>query len=254
MQMKGNTVLVTGGGSGIGRRIAEEFLVRGNEIVIAARADKALSETLAADPGVRSVALDQADQHSIDAFADDVRTRHPDVNVLVNNAGIQRPENLLLGKTDDAEAQVITNLLGPIRVTAALLPQLMAKPRATIVNVSSGLGFVPSAAVPTYSATKAAMHAYTRALRFQLRYTGVQVIEIVPPYVQTNLQGGGGGDPSAMPLNDFIDEVMQLLTDDPGNEEVLVDRVKPFRFAERDRTFEKLFRQFNEQLVLATNR
>ena len=245
MKMTGNTVLVTGGGSGIGRRLAEEFLARGNKVVVAARADKALSETLAADPEVRSVVLDQSDTASVASFAEQVRREHPDLNVLINNAGIQRPEDLTKGETADAEAQVTINLLGPIRVTAALLQGLMSKPQATIINVSSGLGFVPSVMVPTYSATKAAIHAYTLALRFQLRHTTVQVIEIVPPYVQTNLQGQGGRDPSAMPLDDFIHDVMSLLTNEPDIEEVLVDEVKAFRFAQRDGTFDKLFEQFN---------
>ena len=251
MEMTGNTVLVTGGGSGIGRRLADEFLARGNQVVIAARADRVIADTLAADPGARSVVLDQSDPLSIAVFAEEVRARHPDVNVLVNNAGIQRPEDLTRGRVDDAEAQVVTNLLGPIRVTAALLSQLMDKPRATIINVSSGLGFLPSAAVPTYSATKAAVHAYTRALRFQLRDTTVQVIEIVPPYVQTGLQGHDGADPSAMPLDAFIDEVVQILTDEPDAVEVLVDRVKAFRFAERDGMSDELFTQLNERAARA---
>ena len=253
MEMTGNTVLVTGDGSGTGRRLAEEFLARGNQVVIAACADRMSAETLAADPGARSVVLDQSDPFSIAAFAEEVRSRHSDVSVLINNAGIQLPEDLTRGKTDDAEAQVITNLLGPIRVTAALMSQLMDKPRATIINVSSGLGFLPSAAVPTYSATKAAVHAYTRALRVQLRDTAVQVIEIVPPYVQTGLQGHDGDDPSAMSLDAFIDEVVQMLTDEPNADEVLVERVKAFRFAERDGTSERLFIQFNEQAARAAS-
>ena len=254
MQMTGNTVLVTGGGSGIGQGLAGEFLARGNDVVIAARADKALAQTLAADPQVRSVALDQADARSIATFADEVRTRHPDVNILINNAGIQTPEDLTQGKTGAAEAQIITNLLGPIRVTAALLSQLMSMPHAAIINVSSGLGFVPSAGVPTYSATKAAVHAYTRSLRFQLRDTRVQVIEVVPPYVQTNLQRHESNDPSAMPLDDFVAEVMKLLTDEPEIEEVLVDKVKAFQFAERDGTSDQLFAQMNERAAQASKR
>ena len=132
MEMTGNTVLVTGGATGIGRELAEEFLARGNEVVIAARAGRSLAETLAADPGVQPVVLDQADPRSIARFAAEVGERHPDVNVLINNAGIQRPEDMKQPNTDDAEAQVLTNLLGPIRVTAALVAQLicMASPIA----------------------------------------------------------------------------------------------------------------------------
>ena len=130
----------------------------------------------------------------------------------MNNAGIMRPENLLTQQSDlaDAEAIVATNLLGPIRLTAALLPHLQRQPHAAIVNVSSGLAFLPLALTPTYCATKAAIHSYTESLRYQLRATQIEVLELIPPYVATNLMDGAE-DPRAMPLDKFIAEVMQIL-------------------------------------------
>jgi uncharacterized oxidoreductase len=119
----------------------------------------------------------------------------------VNNAGIQRMEDLTSGQVTDAEAIVTTNLLGPIRLTAALLPFLLTKAEATILNVTSQLAFVPLAMIPTYCATKAALHSYTQSLRFQLRNSSVQVIEIIPPWLQTELQGERGRNPRAMPLD-----------------------------------------------------
>ena len=255
MQMSRNTVLVTGGGSGIGRRLAEEFSALGNRVVIADRGDTDVSELLAAHPDMRSVELDQADPASVAEFSERVKREHPDLNVLINDAGIQRPEDLTKGETAEAVAQISTNLLGPIRVTASLIRGLLQKPHAAIINVSSGLGFLPSAAVPTYCATKAAIHAYTLGLRFQLRETTVQVIEIIPPMVQTNLQRPEDrNQPAAMPVEAFVSEGMDLLTRTPDSDEIVVDRVKSFRFAERNGTFDKAFTEFNERVVQSQRR
>ena len=145
MNLTGNTILITGGGSGIGRGLAQELHALGNRVVIAGRRRQALDETTAANPGMKSLTLDIEDPAAIRAFAAQVATEFPALNVLINNAGIMRPEDLLAQQADlaDAEAIVTTNLLGPIRLTAALLPHLQKQPRAAIVNVSSGLAFVP---------------------------------------------------------------------------------------------------------------
>jgi uncharacterized oxidoreductase len=172
MKTSGNTIVITGGGSGIGRALAEAFHALDNKIIIAGRRQAALDETTAANPGMSSMLLDIEDPAAISAFAANVVKAHPNLNVLINNAGIMRPESL--SEQTDAEATITTNLLGPIRLITALLPALKRQPRSTIMTVSSGLAFVPLAITPTYSATKAAIHSYTQSLRHQLKGTSVE--------------------------------------------------------------------------------
>ena len=250
MKITGNTILITGGGSGIGRALAEAFHKLGNQVTIAGRGRKSLDETIAANPGMKSVTLDVSDPKSIQSFAAQVTKDFPTLNVVINNAGIMKPENLLEAPNylSDAEAIVTTNLLGPIRLTAALLPSLRKQPHATIMTVSSGLAFVPWATTPTYCATKAAIHSYTQSLRYQLKATKVEVIELIPPYVQTTLMGDQQAkDPNAMPLNEFIDEVMSILKSQPDVKEVCVKKVYPLRFAAEggQEKYEAFFNQFN---------
>jgi uncharacterized oxidoreductase len=229
MKLTGNTILVTGGGSGIGRSLAEALHKRGNQVIIAGRRQEVLDQTAAASPGMKAVALNIEDPGAI---ADTVRKltgEFPALNVVVNNAGIMRPEDLKQGAVADAEAIVTTNLLGPIRLTAALMPHLLGQVSATIVNVSSGLAFVPLALTPTYCATKAALHSYTESLRYQLKDTAVSVLEIIPPWVATELMGETPSDPRAMALDKFITETMDLLA--TGAEEICVENVLPLRNA-----------------------
>jgi len=206
-----------------------------------------LDEVTAANPGMSSYVLDVGDAGSIREFARRVTAEHPTLDVLINNAGIMRAEDLLAQTDDlaDAEATVITNVLGPIRLTAALLPALQRRPRSTIVNVSSGLAFVPLAHTPTYSATKAALHSYTQSLRSQLKGTTVEVIELVPPAVQTDLMPGQAANPRAMPLKEYIAEVMGIFESQPGAEEVCVERVKLLRNAEAEGRFGQTFQMLN---------
>ena len=253
MKTTDNTILITGGGSGIGRGLAESFHRLGNQVIISGRGQKALDETTAANPGMKSVTLDVSDPKSIQSFAAQVTKDYPSLNVVINMAGIMGPEDLL-EKPDDlstAESTIATNLLGPIRLTAALLPSLRKQPRATIMTVSSGLAFVPFAVTPTYCATKAAIHSYTQSLRYQLKGTKVEVIELIPPYVQTTLTGDQQAkDPRAMPLDEYINEAMSILKSQPDVKEVCVKRVYPLRFAaeQGQEKYENFFTQFNDTM------
>ena len=231
MKITGNTILITGGGSGIGLALGEEFSRLGNKVIVAARSARKLE--LAAGKGLQPLPVNMAARESIESLARTVVTRFPALNVVIHNAGIMKNENLRTASTSDIALETIaTNLTGPILLTTALLPHLLRQAAATIMTVSSGLGFVPLAMTPTYSATKAAIHSYTQSLRYQLKGTSVSVIELVPPYVQTELMGSRQlNDPAAMPLGEFISEVMGILKSDPDVVEILVKRVQPLRFA-----------------------
>ena len=185
MRISGNTILITGGGSGIGRGLAEAFHALGNHVIIAGRRKQALDETVAANPGMTALTFDIADATGIRSFAAEAEAQFPALNVLINNAGIMRRETLQAQQEDlaDAEATLATNLMGPIRLTAALMPLLQKQAYPAIMNVSSGLGFVPMAPTPTYCATKAAIHSYTQSLRYQLQGSNTEVLELIPPYV-----------------------------------------------------------------------
>lgn len=243
MNITGNTILITGGGTGIGRGLAEALHAAGNHIIIAGRRRQALQETVAANPGMTFEVLDVEDPNAIQTFASRLVKDYPALNVLINNAGIMRAEDLLAETVDvtNAEATIVTNLLGPIRLTSALLPHLRRQTAATVINVSSGLAFVPLALTPAYSATKAAIHSYTQSLRFQLRKTSVQVIELAPPLVATGLSPGQAANPRALPLDDFISESMALLKVNPSATEIYVERVKMQRNAEATGQYEAVF-------------
>jgi uncharacterized oxidoreductase len=253
MKITGNSILITGGGSGIGRGLAEALHKLGNKVIIAGRRKQVLDETTAANPGMASAILNIEDAAGIRTFAAKLVADFPALNVVINNAGIMRPEDLLT-QTDltDAEAIITTNLLGPMRLTTALLPQLLKQPNAAIITVSSGLAFIPMAMTPTYNATKAAIHSYSQALRYQLKSTNVKVLELVPPYVQTELMGSRqAADPRAMPLKDYLAETIELMRTQPDATEILVERVKPLRFAEQNgkEKYDAFFKQFNDAMM-----
>jgi uncharacterized oxidoreductase len=177
---------------------------------------------------------------------------YPTLSVVVHNAGIMRTEVLPEGELKDAEATIATNLLGPMRLTAGLLPLLQVQPQAAILTVSSGLAFVPLSFNPTYCATKAALHSYTQSLRYQLKDTAVQVIELIPPYAQTELTGARQAkDPRAMPLKDYIAETMNLLRNSPEATEICVERVKAQRFAEANGTYQTFYTKVNDAQAAA---
>ena len=234
MKLTGNTVLVTGGGSGIGQALAWRFHALGNAVIVAGRRQEALDETVAGREGMHAYTLDIDDPWAIEEFAAKLVARHPDLNLLVNNAGVMRYEDATACRDlKDAEETVVTNLLGPIRLTNALIDHLAGQPGAGIVNVTSGLAFVPLPKAPTYSATKAAMHSYTQALRQQLKGK-VEVVELAPPAVRTDLTPGQSTRDGYMPLEEFADEAIRLWQAQPTPEEINVERVRFLRFAERN--------------------
>ena len=234
MKTSGNTILVTGGGSGIGREMARWWHARGNVVVVAGRTLAALEETTGGADGFHAMPLDIGEAADIARFAAELSERFPDLNVLVNNAGIMRFEDVS-GARDlaDAEQTIATNLLGPIRLTDALIDRLKARPGSAIVNVTSGLAFVPMPRTATYSATKAALHSYTMSLRAKLDGQ-VEVIEVAPPAVRTELTPGQSARERYMPLDDFIAETMAQFTLDDTPAEVLTGNVLPLRNAERE--------------------
>lgn len=249
MRMTDNTILVTGGGSGIGRELALRFNDLGNTVIVTGRRLEPLQDTIAGRHNMHAIALDVSDPASISTFAQQVTGDHPGLNVLVNNAGIMRYDNLgSAADLHDAEAQIVTNLLGPIRLTNALIDHLKGQPHATIINVSSGLAFVPRADAAIYSATKAAVHSYTISLRERLKGQ-VEVIELAPPAVQTDLTPGQSTREGYMPLGEYIDEVMVLFRQQPTPEEILVERVRFLRWAEREFRFDQAFGAINANAV-----
>lgn len=229
MQMTGNTIFITGGGSGIGRGLAEALHKLGNQVIISGRRKDKLDEVTTANAGMESIVLDVESVESIAAVAKELLAKFPKLNVVINNSGIWKTEDAST-VIDDAgvESVIRTNLLGPLRVTSAFVEHLKAQPAAAVAYVTSGLAFTPLASAATYNATKAAIHSYVLSLRYLLAKTSVKVIEIAPPYVQTELGGEAQKtDPRAMPLDEYIAETIKLLGE--GADEVLVERVKPLR-------------------------
>jgi len=243
MKQSGNTILITGGGSGIGAALAQRFHDLGNKVIVAGRRIDALQSVIAGRPNMSAIALDVDSADGVEDFTRRLLAEHPHVNVLINNAGIMRYEPLDRHRDlADAEATITTNLLGPIRLINALVDHLSGQADAAIINTSSGLAFVPFVGAATYSATKAALHSYTVALREVLRGK-VEVIELVPPAVQTGLTPGQETATGYLPLDAFIDQVMALFAQSPTPEEILVEAVKFLRNAEAEGSVEAAVRQ-----------
>jgi len=253
MKPSGNTILITGGGSGIGAALAQRFHDQGNTVIITGRRRDALEATCAGRARMHALPLDVEDASAIATFAETVLAQHPSLNVLINNAGIMRSERLDRHRDlADAEATITTNLLGPIRLTNALIDHLVTRQDATIVTVSSGLAFVPLFTSPTYNATKAAIHSYTLSLREALKGQ-VEVIELVPPAVQTGLTPGQETRAGYLPLADFIDEVMTLFSEQPTPAEILVQRAHFQRFAEAEGRFDQTLATLSEMATRMRN-
>jgi uncharacterized oxidoreductase len=247
MNISGNTVFIPGSTSGIGLALALALQARGNTVIIGGRRVDLLERIAAENPGLDTVQIDTSDPASIASAAEDVLSAHPDLNVLVTMAGIMRIEDWHEPKSflDSAESVVTTNVLGPIRLIAAFIDQLRAQPSATLVTVSSGLGFTPLGATPSYNASKAAIHMLTESIRLQLADTDVQVIELVPPSVRTSLVPGQESNEVAMPLDEFIAEAVGLLETQPDAREIQVERVKFLRYGEARGDYDQVVRTLN---------
>jgi len=227
LKLTENTIFITGGGTGIGRGLSEALHKLGNKVIISGRRKEHLDATTKANPGMDSVEIDIANPMNIAAVAKKLIADYPALNVLVNNAGIMLIDDAA-GKIDDQllTSTVTTNLLGPIRLTSALIEHLKKQPKAAIVYNTSALAFVPLALTAVYSATKAALHSYILSQRYKLKATSVSVLEISPPWVQTDLPNSKE-EPRAMPLKDFIEETVKLLGTDA--KEIVVEQAQPFR-------------------------
>jgi short-subunit dehydrogenase involved in D-alanine esterification of teichoic acids len=249
MNITGNTVFIPGATGGIGLALALALAGRGNKVVVGGRRTEVLASIAAEHPEIDTVPIDTADPASIATAAEEVLAKHPDLNVLITMAGImnvedwRRPEGFLAS----AERVVTTNLLGPIRLIAAFVEHLQTRPDATIVTVSSGLAFTPLKVTPSYNATKAGIHMLSESLRLQLADTSVKVLELVPPAVRTTLLPGQETSEVAMPLDEFVDEVVTLIETQPDAREILVERVKFLRYGEARGDYDRVVAALNDR-------
>lgn len=227
MNWTGNTIFITGGGSGIGRALAEALHSLGNKVIISGRRKGHLTKTIEANPGMDSVELDVTDPESILQAAEVLMAKYPTLNILINNAGIMEIDDASKSIDDDLISRTITtNLMGPIRLTGALVEHLKKQESAAILIVSSVLGFTPMAMTAVYSSTKAALHSYSQSLRFKLRNTPVRVLEVIPPWVRTDLLNSSE-EPRAMPLDEFLKGTLDALATE--SDEIMVPRAKFLR-------------------------
>jgi uncharacterized oxidoreductase len=219
MKITGNTILITGGTSGIGLGFAEEFLKLGNKVIICGRREQRLKQIKEKHPEIVTRVCDVSDIKQRDELSKWVIKEHHDTNILMNNAGIQLLSNIKdpadLGKVHQ---EVETNFIAPIHLTSLFIKHLASNPSSVIINISSGLAFAPLAFMPVYCATKAAIHSLTLSLRHQLKDTSIKVFEIIPPAVDTELGGDRRADPSqshgGMSVSEFIAEAMTALKND----------------------------------------
>ncbi|CAM5274610.1 SDR family NAD(P)-dependent oxidoreductase OS=Streptomyces tendae OX=1932 GN=GUR47_24435 PE=3 SV=1 [Streptomyces tendae] len=251
MNLSDRTVLVVGGTSGIGRELARRFAAAGSTVAVAGRSPKALSEL--AEEGFGTFTVDVTDSSAVTSLRDAVLARYPGLDTVVTMSGVMLLEDLRDPAHFEATRTTIdTNLLGTVRIVDAFTPHLVRRGTGTFITVTSGIAFLPFPPMPGYAASKAAVHAYSEALRAQLDGTGVGVVELVPPAVAT--AGQEEVNPRALPLDDFATEVMHLLAQDPTPREILVKGVLTHRWAERDGTYDDLVAQRSQALSMLPGR
>ncbi|MET8668468.1 SDR family NAD(P)-dependent oxidoreductase [Streptomyces tendae] len=247
MNISGNTIFIPGSTSGIGLALALALRAKGNTVIVGGRRTELLERIAAAHPGIDTVQIDVADPASVASATKQVLAGHPDLNVLVAMAGVMHVEDWRdpASFLTTAESTVTTNVLGPIRLIAALVEHLQTRPDATIMTVSSGLAFTPLKVTPSYNASKAAIHMLSESLRLQLAGTSVKVMELEPPSVRTALLPGQEDNELAMPLDEFIAEVVDLIEARPDAEEIQVERVKYLRYGEARGDYDEVVRTLN---------
>ncbi|MFD0251085.1 SDR family oxidoreductase [Streptomyces sp. NPDC127113] len=247
MDISGNTIFIPGSTSGIGLALALALQARGNKVIVGGRRGELLERIAADHPGIDTVRIDTTDAASIATAAKQVLADHPDLNVLVTMAGVMHAEDWHDPATflATAESTVTTNVLGPIRLIAAFVEHLRTRPDATIMTVSSGLAFTPLKVTPSYNASKAAIHMLSESLRLQLADTSVKVVELVPPSVRTALLPGQEDNEHAMPLDEFVTEVVGLIEAEPEAREIQVERVKFLRYGEARGDYDQVVAALN---------
>lgn len=225
MELSNNTILITGGSSGIGLALAQQLSTIGNRVIICGRNQEALNKAKAIHPNLIIFRCDIANAGSRRDLLDWLKVEHPQLNILINNAGVQFHRNVHGSNPfDGIDEEIGINFTAQVHMIGDLFSLLRQQSQATIVNVTSGLAFSPMADIPVYSATKAAMHSFTLSLRHQLRNTNIKVIELAPPMIDTSLGGGmrsSGTKGQSMMLPDaFAKEAITQLTQ--GRDEVLI--------------------------------
>ena len=247
MNIAGNTIFIPGSTSGIGLALALRLQAKGNTVIVGGRRKELLDQIAAEHPEIDTVQIDTANAASVRAAAGELLVRHPDLNVVIAMAGIMKVEDWHQSDTfiESAESVITTNVLGPIRLIAAFIEHLQKQPAATIITVSSGLAFAPLSATPSYNASKAAIHMLTESVRLQLADSTVDLKELVPPSVATDLLPGQRESEFAMPLDEFVDEVVHLLETEPDANEIQVERVKFLRYGEARGDYDKVVATLN---------
>lgn len=240
MDISERTVLIVGGTSGIGLGLARRFVAAGSTVIVGGRNTGRVDD-------LETVEIDVADPDSIVRARDEVLARHPGLDVVVTMSGVMLVEDLRdPAHITQAETTIAINLLGTIRVIDAFTPHLIERGGGNLITVTSGIAFLPFPLMPTYAASKAGVHAYTESLRAQLAGTGVEVTELIPPAVAT--AGQEQVNPAALPLDGFLDEVIELLSENPTSNEILVKGVLMHRWAERDGTYAELVERRSRSL------
>jgi uncharacterized oxidoreductase len=240
MDISERTVLIVGGTSGIGLGLARRFVAAGSTVIVGGRNTGRVDD-------LETVEIDVTDPDSILRARDEVLANHPDLDVVVTMSGVMLVEDLRdPAHITQAETTIAVNLLGTIRVIDAFTPHLIKRGSGNIITVTSGIAFLPFPLMPAYGASKAGVHAYTESLRAQLAGTGVEVTELIPPAVAT--AGQEKLNPAALPLDGFLDEVIELITENPTSNEILVKGALRLRWAERDGTYAELLERRSQSL------